>query len=97
MTERGGEGAVGERGYSRLRSRRVVAASARWRSIRRHCEAGLRAPGAAVNAAEEDDWDLGDAGSEFVDLTPPEKRRKGSSNHSSGILQRRLLRYVLLS
>ena len=39
--------------------------------------AGLKwAPGAAVNAAEEDDWDLGDAGGEFVDLTPPEKRRR---------------------
>ena len=29
-----------------------------------------------MNAAEEDDWDLGDAGGEFVDLTPPEKRRR---------------------
>lgn len=34
------------------------------------------APGAPVNAAEEDDWDLGDAGDEFVELTPPEKRRR---------------------
>ena len=39
--------------------------------------AGLKwAPGAPVNAAEEDDWDLGDAGDEFVELTPPEKRRR---------------------
>jgi cell cycle checkpoint control protein RAD9A len=34
------------------------------------------APGAPLNAAEEDDWDLGDAGDEFVEATPPEKRRK---------------------
>ena len=39
--------------------------------------AGLKwAPGAPVNAAEEDDWDLGDAGDDFVELTPPEKRRR---------------------
>ena len=38
---------------------------------------GLKwAPGAPVNAAEEDDWDLGDAGDDFVELTPPEKRRR---------------------